>query len=139
MTSLRGKFIRNLVVRGRSKHTQEAYTRYVRDLARYYRRSPALISYEEVTDWVYHLITERLLSASSVNVAVDTGRFLYTVTLGRETVDLMASVPMTQRRKDHGIVLTAGRWSAKLLDMILLWAAGHASAPDLFNASCSCR
>jgi hypothetical protein len=31
---------------------EEAYTRYVRDLARYYRRSPELISYEEVTDWV---------------------------------------------------------------------------------------
>jgi hypothetical protein len=58
MTPLRAKFIRDLVVRGRSKHTQEAYTRYVRDLARYYSCSPELISYEEITDWVYHLITE---------------------------------------------------------------------------------
>jgi integrase/recombinase XerD len=97
MTPLRAKFIRDLVVRGRSKHTQEAYTRYVRDLARYYRRSPELISYEEVTDWVYHLIKERLLSASSVNVAVNTVRFLYAITLGRETVDLMASVPHMKR------------------------------------------
>jgi hypothetical protein len=70
MTPLRAKYIRDLVIRGRSKHTQEAYTRYVRDLARYYRRSPELISYEEVTDWLYHLIKERQLSASSVNIAV---------------------------------------------------------------------
>jgi integrase/recombinase XerD len=97
MTPLRAKFVRDLVVRGRSKHTQEAYTRYVRDLARYYRRSPELISYEEVTDWVYHLITEPLLSASSVNVAVSAVRFLYAVTLGRETVDLMASLPHMKR------------------------------------------
>jgi site-specific recombinase XerD len=97
MTPLRAKFIRDLVVRGRSKNTQEAYTRYVRDLARYYRRSPELISYEEVTDWVYHLITERLLSASSVNVALNAVCFLYAVTLGRETVDLMASVPHMKR------------------------------------------
>ena len=48
---------------------EEAYTRYVRDLAHYYRRSPELISYEEVTDWLYHLITERLLSASSQTAA----------------------------------------------------------------------
>jgi hypothetical protein len=41
-------YIRDLVIRGRSKHTQEAHIRYVRDLARYYRRSPELISYEEV-------------------------------------------------------------------------------------------
>src|SRR6202023_843091 len=92
-TPLRAKYIRDLVIRGRSKHTQEAYIRYVCDLARYYRRSPELISYEEVTGWLYHLIRERLLSASSVNVAVSAVRFLYAVTLGRETVDLMASVP----------------------------------------------
>jgi hypothetical protein len=39
MTPLRAKYIRDLVIRGRSKHTQEAYIRYVCDLARYYRRS----------------------------------------------------------------------------------------------------
>jgi hypothetical protein len=76
MIPLRGKYIRGLVIRGRSKHTQEAYTRYVRDLARYYRRSPELISYEEVTGWLYHLIKERQLSASSVNIAVSAVRFL---------------------------------------------------------------
>ena len=43
------------------KNTQEAYTRYVGDLARYYRRSPELISYEEVTGWLYYLIKERQL------------------------------------------------------------------------------
>src|SRR6516225_6678985 len=59
MTPLRAKYIRDLVIRGRSKHTQEAYIRNVRDLARYYRRSPELISYEEVTGWLYHLIKER--------------------------------------------------------------------------------
>jgi integrase/recombinase XerD len=118
MTPLRAKFIRDLVVRGRSKNTQEAYIRYVRDLARYYRRSPELISYEEVTDWMYHLITERLLSASSVNVAVNAVRFLYAVTLGRETLDLMASVPHMKRytrraqvyaRSEVEAILTAPR------------------------------
>src|SRR5260370_468199 len=38
MTPLRAKYIRDLVIRGRSKHTQEAYIRYVYDLARYYRQ-----------------------------------------------------------------------------------------------------
>ena len=97
MTPLRAKYIRDLVIHGRSKHTQEAYTRYVCDLARYYRRSPELISYEEVTGWLYHLIKERQLSASSVNIAVSAVRFLYAVTLGRETLDLMASVPHMKR------------------------------------------
>src|SRR5258707_4376275 len=97
MTPLRAKYIRDLVIHGRSKNTQEAYTRYVCDLARYYRRSPELISYEEVTGWLYHLIKERQLSASSVNIAVGAGRFLYAATLGRETLDLMASVSDMKR------------------------------------------
>src|SRR6201993_3227541 len=97
MTPLRAKYIRDLVIRGRSENTQEAYTRYVCDLARYYRRSPELISYEEVTGWLYHLIKERQLSASSVNIAVSAVRFLYAVTLGRETLELMASVPHMKR------------------------------------------
>src|SRR5258707_906339 len=97
MTPLRAKYVRYLVIHGRSKNTQEAYTRHVCDLARYYRRSPELISYGEVTGWLYYLITERQLSASSVNIAVSAVRFLYAVTLGRETLDLMASVSDMKR------------------------------------------
>src|SRR5258708_26880601 len=97
MTPLRAKFIRDLVIRGRSKNTQKAYTRCVCDLARYYRRSPELISYEEVTGWLPHLIKERQLAASSINIAVSAVRFLYAVTLGRERIDLMTSVPQMKR------------------------------------------
>ena len=93
MTALRAKYIRDLTVRGRAQRTQRAYTRYVSELARYYQRSPELISYEEVTNWLYHLIKERQLSASSVNVAVNAVRFLYGITLGRNTEVLTTSVP----------------------------------------------
>jgi site-specific recombinase XerD len=93
MTPLKAKYIRDLTVRGRAQRTQRAYTRYVSEFARYYKRSPELISYEEVTDWLYHLITERQLSASSVNVAVNAVRFLYGITLGRNTEGLTTSVP----------------------------------------------
>jgi len=93
MTPLRTKYIRDLTVRGRAKRTQRAYTRYVAELAGYYHRSPERISYEEVTDWLYHLIKERQLSASSINVAVNAVRFLYAITLGRDTEGLTRSVP----------------------------------------------
>src|SRR5580693_6127226 len=97
MTPLRAKYIRDLVIRGRSKNTQKAYTRCVCDLARYYRRSPELISYEEVTGWLHHLIKERQLAASSIHIAVSAVRFLYAVTLGRERIDLVTSVPQMKR------------------------------------------
>ena len=82
MTPLRAKYIRDLTIRGRAQRTQRAYTRYVSELARYYQRTPELISYEEVTNWLYHLIKERQLSASSVNVAVMRRAFSTALPLG---------------------------------------------------------
>src|SRR6266436_1728121 len=133
MTPLRAKYIRDLVIRGRSKNTQEAYARYVCDLTRYYRRSPELISYEEVTGWLYHLIKERQLSASSVNIAVSAVRFLYAVTLGRETVDLMASVPNMKRatrraevyaRSEVEAILTAPRQPRNRVLLMTIYGCG---------------
>ena len=133
MTPLRAKYIRDLVIRGRSKNTQETYTRYVCDLARYYRRSPELISYEEVTGWLYHLIKERQLSASSVNIAVSAVRFLYAVTLGREMVDLMASVPHMKRatrpaevyaRSEIEAILTAPRQPRDRVLLMTVYGCG---------------
>jgi integrase/recombinase XerD len=133
MTPLRAKYIRDLVIRGRSKNTQETYTRYVRDLARYYRRSPELISYEEVTGWIYHLIKERQLSASSVNIAVSAVRFLYAITLGREMVDLMASVPHMKRatrpaevyaRSEIEAILTAPRQPRDRVLLMTVYGCG---------------
>ena len=70
-TPLREKYIRDLAIRGRAERTQQSYSRYVSELARYYHRSPELISYQEVADWLYYLVKERHLSASSVNIAVN--------------------------------------------------------------------
>ena len=89
MTPLGAKYIRDLTIRGRPQRTQRAYTRYVSELARYYQRSPELTSYEEVTNWLYHLIKERRLSASSVNVAA----LSLGITLGRNSEGLTTSVP----------------------------------------------
>jgi integrase/recombinase XerD len=97
MTSLRAKYIRDLAIRGRATRTQQSYTSYVADLARHYRRSPDQISYEDVADWLHHLIKERHQAASSVNIAVNAVRFLYSVTLGRDVEALLASVPRMKR------------------------------------------
>jgi site-specific recombinase XerD len=133
MTPLRAKYIRDLAIRGRSENTQEVYTNYVFDLARYYRRSPELISYEEVTNWLYYLIKEREQSASSLNIAVSAVRFLYGVTLGRETVELMASVPhmkcATRRaevyaRSEVEAILTAPRQPRDRVLLMTVYACG---------------
>ena len=97
MTALRAKYVRDLAVRGRALRTQQSYTSYVADLARFYHRSPDQISYDEVASWLHYLIRERKLSASSVNIAVNAVRFLYGVTLQRDVNALMAGVPRMKR------------------------------------------
>ena len=97
MTPLREKYIRGLAISGRAERTQQSYTAYVADLARYFHRAPDQISYEEVTVWIHHLIKERKLAPSSVNIAVNAVRFLYGVTLGRDTAALLAAIPRMKR------------------------------------------
>jgi site-specific recombinase XerD len=69
----------------------------VADLARYYHRSPDQLTYDEVVDWIHHLIGERHQAASSVNIAVNAVRFLYGVTLQRDVQALMAAIPRMKR------------------------------------------
>jgi integrase/recombinase XerD len=97
MTPLRSKYIRDLAIRGKAERTQHSYTAYVADLARHFSKSPDLLSYEQVADWIYYLIKERKLAPSSVNIAVNAVRFLYGTTLGRPLEELYARIPRVKR------------------------------------------
>jgi site-specific recombinase XerD len=132
-TPLRAKYIRDLAIRGRAERTQQSYSRYVSELARYYHRSPELISYQEVADWLYYLIKERELSASSVNIAVNAVRFLYGVTLERNTDQLMASVPRMKHairraeiyaRSEVEAILSAPRQPRDRVFLMTVYACG---------------
>jgi len=76
MTALRNKYIRDLAIRGKAKRTQEAYTSFVADLARHYHRSPDLLSYDEVADWLFHLIRERKLRKQRFNANAESQAIL---------------------------------------------------------------
>jgi Phage integrase, N-terminal SAM-like domain len=132
-TPLRAKYIRDLAIRGRAERTQQSYSRYVSELARYYQRSPELISYQEVADWLYYLIKERELSASSVNIAVNAVRFLYGVTLERNSAQLMASVPRMKHairraeiyaRSEVEAILSAPRQPRDRVFLMTVYACG---------------
>src|SRR5438034_6154077 len=83
MGALRKQMDGDLVVRGMSERTREAYLGAVAKLAKYYRRSPDRINEQEVQNYLLHLIEERKLSWSSCNVAAQGLRFFYHVTLKR--------------------------------------------------------
>lgn len=83
MGALRKQMDGDLVVRGMSVRTREAYVGAVAKLAKYYGRSPDRISEQEVQSYLLHLIEERRLSWSSCNIAAQGLRFFYRVTLKR--------------------------------------------------------
>jgi integrase/recombinase XerD len=97
MTPLREKYLRDMTVRGLAERTRQSYTSFVADLAGFYSRSPDQISYDEVVDWIHHLIRDRHLAPSSVNIAVNGVRFFYGITLRRDVEELMAAVPRMKR------------------------------------------
>ena len=60
MSSLRQRFQNDMVLRGLAERTQVAYVDAVAAIAKYYHRSPELISPEEIKQYLLHLVLELL-------------------------------------------------------------------------------
>src|SRR5215469_1319210 len=97
MTTLRRQFIRELVIRGMARKTQEAYVRAVRDLAVHYRKGPDLITDEQIKEYLVHLAKEKQLARSSVNVAVNGMRCFFELVLKRDCEHLKRIIPHCQK------------------------------------------
>ena len=55
MTPLRQRMIEDMQLRGKSKRTQEAYVRVVRQLAEHYGKSPDQLNDEELRQYFLYL------------------------------------------------------------------------------------
>ncbi len=93
MTTLRQQFIRELVLRGTSPRTQEAYVAWVAALARYYHQSPDRLTYEQLKDYLFHLARDKKLAPSTLNQAVSALRYFYQVVLHRPMEQLASALP----------------------------------------------
>lgn len=83
MGALRKQMDGDLVVRGMSIRTREAYLGAVAGLAKYYGRRPDRITQQEVQNYLLYLIEERKLAWSSCNIVAQGLKFFYRVTLKR--------------------------------------------------------
>ena len=97
MTALRLALIRELELRRRSPNTIQCYVIAVRQLADYYGRSPNQLKLEEIRDWVHHLLVERKLAGTSVNLKIQALRFFFEHVLHRNDFDL--KLPTRRSRK----------------------------------------
>lgn len=94
-TPLRQRLIEDLQLHGLATKTQDAYVRAVKQLAAYYRKSPDLISEDELRQYLLYLQQEKHVSASTFTIALCGLKFFYERTLQRtwHTFDLARPVP----------------------------------------------
>lgn len=92
MTPLRQQMDKDMVLRGMSPRTREAYLGAVYGLAKHYRRAPDRLSEKEAQAYLLYLLQERKLAWSSCNIVRHGLRFLYQVTLHRPQAEFMIPV-----------------------------------------------
>ena len=97
MTDYRQRMIEEMQLRGLAPGTYGGYLRAVRDLAQHCGRSPETATAEEVRQYVVHLMTERRLNPSTINVLSAGPRFFFAETVGRPEV-IRAIPPRKARR-----------------------------------------
>jgi site-specific recombinase XerD len=101
MSALRKQLEADLVLRGYSPRTREAYVGAVAGLAKHYGRSPERINREEIKQYLLYLLQERKLSASSCNVAASGLQFFYRVTLKQSELECVLPRPKLPSRLPH--------------------------------------
>jgi site-specific recombinase XerD len=97
MTTLREQFIRELTIRGYANKTEVAYVAAVYRLAKYHRKSPDLVSDQELKDYLFYLVRERKLSPSSLNQVVSGLRLFYGLVMRRTSEELKPMLPRSRR------------------------------------------
>lgn len=103
MTKLREKMIMELKLKKMSDKTVSSYVHYVKQLAKYYNKSPDKINREEVKKFLYYLYTEKKLSGNTLNIAHCGIRFFYTTVINAEWV--MKGIIKFKRNKSKPVVL----------------------------------
>ena len=98
MTPLRQKMIDAMQVRGMSVRTHRSYLSAVKDLAKYYHRSPDQLSGEELQAFFLYLVKERKLSPATCRLYLNALRFFYLQVLGRESFGVKLQVPKREQR-----------------------------------------
>ena len=108
MSTLRQQLIQELVLRGCSPRTQEAYVSAVYQLAKYYRRSPDQLSDQQIKDYLFYLAVRKKLSASSRNQATSALRFFYASVLSRPVEQVVRVLPRVRQEVRRPQVFAIG-------------------------------
>ena len=106
-TPLRQRFVEHLILQQKAPRTVQAYTAWIYDLAKFHKRSPDQLRQPEIRAWILHLITQRNLSASSINLAINALRAFYHGMLGQEIEPFLVGIKRPARKPQPPRVLSS--------------------------------
>lgn len=104
MTPLRTRMTEDLRIRNYAGSTIEVYVDQIARFARFFGRSPERLGPEEIRTYQVHLVEERKVSWTTLNLAVCALRFLYRVTLGKDWA--IQHIPFAKRERKLPVVLS---------------------------------
>ncbi len=104
MSELRRKMLTDLRILNYAERTQEIYVTRVAEMAKHLQQSPAVLSAEEVHEYLRYLKEERQVSRSAFVQVVAALRFVYRVTLKR--ADMVPHIPYPRATRRHPVVLS---------------------------------
>lgn len=101
--TLREQMQRDLQLRGLSARTQEVYLTRLRELARYFKKSPDQLGESEIKEYLLYLLKEKKASDSTVRQYYGALKFFYQITLKRSWV--MEKIPYLKTKKRLPVIL----------------------------------
>ena len=98
MTALRQKLLDELDLRGLAHNTKDNYVGAVYRLARHFKKSPDLITDDELKQYLLHLIRDQRHSHSTLNVTISAFRFFYGQVLHRSMEAVEQALPRMRKQ-----------------------------------------
>ena len=121
----------DLQLAGYSPKTQKSYVDSVRNLAKYYMKSPDLLGEDEVRRFFLHLITVRKAARSTVTIHLCGIKFFFEKTMGRKwfVFDLVRpqptkKLPVVLSREEVRAVLARVRNPLAKMALTVIYACG---------------
>ncbi len=68
--------------------TKKIYLKMVENLAKYYNKSPDILTQVEIEDFIIYLMNVKKMASSSINVYISAFKFLYNTVIEDDSVSL---------------------------------------------------
>ena len=131
MSPLRTRFIEDMQLHGYSPKTQISYAAAIRRMAKYYRKSPDLMTEEDLRRYFLHLTLEKRVARGTATIALCALKFLFQNTLQRPWPSLKLlrpprekKVPVVLSRQEVQQILSSVRTPICRICLTTIYACG---------------